>query len=106
MDNLEKMAELRLILGEDEESAVLLSYLEQAKSAIMDRLYPYGYETGTQMPERWTMKQIRIAAYLLNKRGAEGETTHIENGIHRNYRNSDVPVELVQDIMPMVGIPG
>jgi len=109
MDNEQKMTELRAILEpEEEEMPVLLSYLEQAKYAILNRMYPYAtdleYE-GIDVPERFHMKQVRIAAYLLNKRGAEGETTHIENGIHRNYRGSDIPVELLQDVMPQVGIP-
>lgn len=108
MDNSEKMAELKVIIGEEEESAVLLSYLDQAKSAILNRMYPYGTDEeldGMDVPARFEMKQIRIAAYLLNKRGAEGQRSHEENGIRRGYSSSDVPVELVQDIMPVVGIP-
>ena len=42
---------------------------------------------------------------MLNKRGAEGEVQHIENGIHRNYKYADVPTELLRDIPPMCGIP-
>lgn len=108
MDNNEKMAELRIILEpDDEENPVLLSYLDMARTVILNRMYPYGTDEeleGMEVPKRFERKQIRIAAYLLNKRGAEGEKTHIENGIHRGYSNSDVPTELIQDIMPVVGL--
>ena len=109
MEDLVKLAELRVILDPvDDDDTTLLSYLEQAKDVILNRMYPYmadeDYE-GMTIPKRYEYKQIRIAAYLLNKRGAEGETQHIENGIHRNYKSSDVPEDMLWDVLPAVGIP-
>ena len=52
------------------------------------------------MPDRYAMIQLNVASYLLNKRGAEGEIQHIENGIHRNYGSSDVPDGMLKDIVP------
>ena len=108
MEQYEKLAELRLIVESDEDDNVLLSYLEQAKDVILNRMYPYGTdEEYAQMdvPKRFEFKQIRIAAYFMNKRGAEGEVQHIENGIHRNYKSSDVPEDMLWDVFPVVGIP-
>jgi len=108
MDDSEKLLELRVITEADDDDAVLLSYLEQAKAIILNRMYPYLDDTayeGLTIPKRFEYKQIRIAAYLLNKRGAEGEVQHIENGIHRNYKNADVPEDMLWDVFPMVGIP-
>ena len=108
MEQYEKIAELRLIVESDEDDNVLLSYLEQAKDVILNRMYPYGTdEEYAQMdvPKRFEFKQIRIAAYFMNKRGAEGEVQHIENGIHRNYKSSDVPEDMLWDVFPVVGIP-
>ena len=109
MDDSEKLTELRLILDPtDDDDNTLLSYLSQAKDVILNRMYPYmddsAYE-GMTIPKRYDYKQIRIAAYMLNKRGAEGETQHIENGIHRNYKSSDVPEDMLWDVFPAVGIP-
>lgn len=109
MDDSEKLTELRLILDPtDDDDNTLLSYLSQAKDVILNRMYPYmndnDYE-GMTIPKRYDYKQIRIAAYMLNKRGAEGETQHIENGIHRNYKSSDVPEDMLWDVFPAVGIP-
>lgn len=109
MDNSEKLVELKIMLDPvDDDDSTLLSYLEQAKGVILNRMYPY-LDDGTfdelVIPKRYEYKQIQIAAYLLNKRGAEGETQHIENGIHRNYKNADVPNDMLWDIFPQVGIP-
>ena len=109
MDNSEMALELRIITESDEDDAVLFSYLAQAKDVILNRMYPYmtdqsGFEY-MKLPKRFEYKQIRIAAYFMNKRGAEGETQHIENGIHRNYKNSDVPEDMLWDVLPQVGIP-
>lgn len=110
MTDTAKLMELRKILGsgEDDADSILLSYLAQAGDIILHRMYPYGseyvYEEFT-VPAKYEMKQIRIAAYLLNKRGAEGQTMHIENGTHFRYKNADVPEEILFDVMPLVGIP-
>lgn len=108
MESNEKLAELRLIVETDEGDNVLLSYLDQAKDVILNRMYPYGNDeeyASMDVPKRFEYKQIRIAAYFMNKRGAEGETQHIENGIHRNYKSSDVPEDMLWDVFPVVGIP-
>jgi hypothetical protein len=46
------------------------------------------------------MTQIKIANYLINKIGAEGQIQHIENGIHRNYGDSDIPDGMMEEIVP------
>lgn len=109
MEDSVKLAELRLILDPvDDDDSTLLSYLAQAKDVILNRMYPYMDDDAygsMDIPKRYESKQIRVAAYLLNKRGAEGETQHIENGIHRNYKSSDVPEDMLWDVFPAVGIP-
>ena len=100
---------LKTMLGDtDDADATLLSYLSDAKDVLLCRLYPYMNDSdydAASVPRKFERKQVEIAAYLLNKRGAEGEIQHIENGIHRNYRNAGVPYEMLQDVYPMVGIP-
>lgn len=44
--------------------------------------------------------------YLLNKRGAEGQTAHSENGISRSYEDGDVPPTLLRDIVPFASVMG
>lgn len=109
MDNDAKISELRMIADSDETDAILFAYLRQAEEIILNHMYPYleddGSYDGLTIPARYENKQLHIAAFLLNKRGAEGETQHIENGTHRNYRGPDVPPEMLSDILPRVSIP-
>ena len=109
MDDLEKLVELKAVLDPvDDDDSTLLSYLKQAKAAILYRMNQYltdeEYEA-LDVPKRYEQKQIQIAAYLVNKRGAEGQTQHIENGIHRNYESADIPPSMLREITPCVGIP-
>ena len=60
----------------------------------------------TEVPTRYETKQVEIAVYLYNKRGAEGQTSHSENGINRTYESADVPESLMRGITPYVGVFG
>ena len=103
MDRQQKIQYLaRLIDDSDEDAAVLDIYLDLAGEKILNRMYPYLTDySEVSVPDRYSMMQLNIAAYMLNKRGAEGEVQHIENGIHRNYGSADVPDEMLKDIVPM-----
>lgn len=108
MDDAEKLAALRAEADTNEADSALLPFLLDAKEMILNRMYPYLDEKTFEqlnVPGKYERKQIRIAAWLINKRGAEGETQHIENGIHRQYKNGDAPEELLREVIPMVGIP-
>jgi hypothetical protein len=82
---------------------VLLAYLDIAGSKIINRAYPYDPEQ-TEVPKRYDFLHCEIAAYLLNKRGAEGQTGHSENGISRSYESADVPESLLGAVTPMIGV--
>lgn len=81
-----------------EEKATI--YLSQSESIIMNRLYPYGYDDGKEFPARYNALKVRIAVYLIDKEGAEGEKSHSEGGITRTYSDSDVPSSMLEEIVP------
>ena len=92
---------LRMMDGEDVDRGILDVYLEIAGQKILNRMYPYKEDySDLAVPDRYAMIQLNIAVYMLNKRGAEGEIQHIENGIHRNYGSSDIPDALLKDVYP------
>ena len=97
-----KLRVLQTMLGEPEENSDVLSvYLDLAGSKILNRMYPFKDSfDGLSVPDKYTGIQLKIAAYMLNKRGAEGEVQHIENGIHRNYGDADIPEQMLADIAP------
>lgn len=101
-----KLKNLKLLLeisGVDEDD-LLLTLLSLAGQKILDRAFPYD-STITQVPDRYEYKQIEIAVYLYNKRGAEGQISHNENSINRTYESADVPESLMKGITPYVGVP-
>ena len=60
----------------------------------------------TVVPDRYAYNQVEIADYLVNKRGAEGETAQSENGISRSYEDGDVPPTLLREIVPCASLIG
>lgn len=103
MDLSEMLEKLQTITGEQDED-VLKVYLDIAGDVILRRLYPYGTEI-TQVPSPYEVRQIEIASYLLNKRGAEGETAHSENGTNRTYGDAYVPPSYLRGIVPFARVP-
>jgi hypothetical protein len=103
MTQAEKLTLLRAMVGESDTEEVLLAYLNIAGSKIINRAFPYGTDD-PEVPTRYDFLQCEIAAYLLNKRGAEGQTSHSENGISRSYESADVPESLLGAVTPCVGV--
>lgn len=91
---------------DETDQAVLSAFLDLAADEVLNRLYPYQDITGKEVPARYHHVQVDIAAYHLNKRGAEGELNHIENGITRMYEVADTPLSLIRKITPMGAILG
>ena len=103
MAHEEKLKLLKAMVGESDTEEVLLAYLDIAGRKIINRAYPYDPEV-TEVPKRYDFLQCEIATYLLNKRGAEGQTGHGENGISRSYESADVPESLLGAVTPCVGV--
>lgn len=104
MTEVEKLSLLRAMVGtpntdEDWSDDVLISYLTIAGRKIINRAYPYDDEV-TEVPRRYGYLQCEIASYLLNKRGAEGQTAHSENGVSRSYESADVPESMLSEVIP------
>lgn len=108
MTELEKLTLCRVMVEQPNDATgwsdeVLVSYLKIAGQIILNRAYPYD-STITEVPRRYGVLQCEIATYLLNKRGAEGEVAHSENGISRTYASANVPEAMLSDIIPHCGL--
>lgn len=85
---------------EDVSDETLSAYLFLAGCKIMEKRYPF-HTDKTEVPEKYQALQVEIACYLINKRGAEGETTHNENGISRSYESASVPNSMLNGVIPV-----
>ena len=102
MTEKRKIEALRAMIDDMKvDEGILSVYLELAGDKILNRMYPYkeSYD-GLSVPDRYVSVQLKVAAYMYLKRGAEGQIQHIENGIHRNYGSSDIPDALLKDVIP------
>lgn len=101
-----RLAMLKSIVDSDDSSSTFQTYLQLAGQAILNKAYPYDRaDNPTDVPDKYHTLQVEIAAYMMNKRGAEGETQHIENGIHRNYHSAYIPDDMLRPVVPYIGIP-
>jgi len=98
MTDADKQAMLETMTGETD-TDVLTTYLTLAEGVVLERAYPFGDGT-EEMPAKYDRTQVEIAAYMIQKRGAEGETAHSENGVVRQYSSADVPPALLRRIVP------
>lgn len=106
MTDSEKLNQLRLMTDSRDGDDVLLFFLSLAKRRMLNRLYPFAKDTSAlNIPSRYEGLQIEIAAYMLNKRGAEGEVQHNENGISRTYGTADIPPALLSELTPFCALP-
>lgn len=104
MNSHDKVKLLALHISPDKASDDLLLYLlQQAEGIVLNKRYPFGVPEGATMPERYDNVQLRIAAEIFSKMGAEGQTGHSENGISRSYEAADVSPSLLKKITPCVG---
>lgn len=103
MTDVEKLTALRAMVGGSDADEVLSTYLLLAGRKVIARAFPYNEEV-VEVPAKYETVQLEIAAYMLNKRGAEGQTQHSENGITRQYENADIPSSMLKAITPHCGV--
>lgn len=103
MTQEEKLTALKVMVGSSDSDEVLSTYLTFAGSKIIAKAYPYQNDI-SEVPAQYAHLQVEIAAYMLNKRGAEGQVSHSENGITRSYENGDVPPSMLKAVVPYCGI--
>ena len=94
----EKVTLVQLMTEEQDEDTIN-GFLTIAGRKIIERAYPFQSDV-TEVPSRYETLQCEICAYLLNKRGAEGQTMHVENGIERTYESASVPDSMLKAVVP------
>ena len=85
--------------------ALVSLYLDDAKAAILRRLYPFGSIQYGDIPDIYEMLWCKLAYRYFLRRGAEGEYIHDENGINRHY-SSPNDEDLLKEVTPFVWVAG
>lgn len=103
MTNIELLSRLGIMTGETDDD-LLLTYLDIAGERVCRKAFPFNPDM-TEVPVQYQGVQLEIAAYLINKMGAEGETIHIENGTDRHYASASIPDDMLKTVVARVGVP-
>lgn len=90
MTDIEKLAALKAMVGVSDTDEVLSTYLKLSGSKILAKAYPYD-DTVTEVPAKYEYLQIEIAAYMLNKRGAEDRPLTPKTALHDSMRTRIFP---------------
>lgn len=89
---------------QESDDAVLERCIQMAYAAIQSRRFPYRDDWPEEVEPRYQDLQYRIALDLYNKRGAEGELGHVENGVSRSYESSWISEQLLLEVTPMCAV--
>jgi hypothetical protein len=98
-----QLERLKIRITEKVNDDELEDILESAKAVILSRRFPFS-EWPDEIESKYKDLQIRIAVEMFNKRGAEGETAHSENGVSRSYASASVSEDLLKEITPKAGV--
>ena len=98
-----QLERLKIRITENVSDEELEDILESAKAVILSRRFPFS-DQPDEIENKYKDLQIRIAVEMFNKRGAEGETAHSENGVSRSYASANVSEDLLREITPKGGV--
>ena len=95
----EEKKQLVSIMTDETSDSVVSAYLNFAEQVVYEKAYPFGNYPET-FPSQYDGVQVEIAVYMINKRGAEGEIVHLENGVSRHWEDAGIAPSLLRRITP------
>lgn len=110
MTNEQKLITLQTLLedgGDVPSDEKLNTYLAVAGDEILSWIYHLvgGVPTNvTEVPSKYDSIQVYSVIAGYTQAGAEGEQTHIENGVHRHFRYSDMLDYIHNHVLPYVRV--
>lgn len=100
---------LKIRLPEVKNDTEIEELLLSAKDKFLELRYPvtsYPVDKNGKpiIDPRWDSWLVSAAVELYSKRGAEGQTSHSENGISRSYEAGDISSSLANKVTPVAGV--
>ena len=107
MTQTEAISIVKTLVGNDPAAtdALVGIYLDDARAAIIRRLYPFGDTSDADIPSVYEMLWCKLAMRYFLRRGGEGETAHDENGISRKYGSVN-DEDLLMEVTPYAWVAG
>ena len=106
MTTEEKLAMIKTIMGPDApDDDTITSYLTLAKTEILQWRFSYNPDDmPDDVPAAYEITQVQAVVNGFTQRGMEGETTSIENGIHRHFNYSDMVRYIRANVIPFAKV--
>ena len=110
MTNDQKLATIKTILedgGDVPSDEKLTTYLDVAGSEILAWIYHLvgGVPTGvSDVPAKYDQTHIYAVIAGYTHAGAEGQSVHIENGVHRHFSYNDMLGYIHDNVLPIVRV--
>ncbi len=93
-----QLERLKIRIPEEQNDNILEDFLLSSKLRILARRNPFSEIKETdELESQYYDLQIRLAVQMYNMQGAEGESSHSENGISRTYESYDM---LLKEVAP------
>lgn len=101
----EKIDHIMLLLDDDSISGEKIeAYLTLAEKAILSHRYGRSPKNVTVVPEEYEYVQIQAVIVGLSISGAEGQTSHSENGISRIFKYPEMVDYIHRNVPAYVGV--
>lgn len=103
MTDAEKIVMVKAMTDETDED-VISAFLSKAGEEIYLVADPYKTTDKDDVLEEYGGVQADAAAYYINKRGWDFQTSHSENGVSRTYESGGLPDSILRRITPKAGV--
>ena len=111
MTDAEKLASIKKLIADGSgyvpSDETLQEYVTLSQNEILQWMYHLvgGVPSDvTTVPTKYETVQIYSVVAGWTQSGAEGEQTHIENGVHRHFRYSDMLDYIHNNVLPYVRV--
>ncbi len=108
MSNQEKLDMLQTLLGvgssETSEMERIEVYLSAAEKEIINWRFSLTGNLPETLPEEYDMTHVWAVINGYSQAGAEGQSTHSENGVARTFNYADMVQYIRRNVRPMVGV--
>lgn len=108
MSDAEKLEMIQTVMGiPDSDTAEVERievYLSAAEKEILAWRYSLSGDQPSEVPSEFEMTQVWAVITGYSQIGAEGQSTHSENGISRTFNYSDMIQYIRRNVRPLVGV--
>lgn len=105
MTDAEKLTMTRTLMGisetDNSEDALIALYLVAAGKEIIAWRFSYGSAEITAVPVEYETTQVFAVVAGYSQGGAEGQTSHSENGIGRTFKYADMVDYIRAHVIPL-----